>query len=67
MMHYYEALNENLYSRKLQNGLTVTVVPRPGFSVQQKIGMDRAEIGDKIGKLFGKSGAGNHLHRQTVL
>ena len=32
MMHYYEALNENLYSRKLQNGLTVKVVPRPGFS-----------------------------------
>ena len=31
-MHYYEALNENLYSRKLQNGLTVKVVPRPGFS-----------------------------------
>ena len=32
MMHRYESLNENLYSRKLQNGLTVKIVPRPGFS-----------------------------------
>lgn len=32
MMRYYENLNENLYSCRLANGLTVKVVPRPGFS-----------------------------------
>ncbi len=29
---YYEGLNETLYSTKMENGLTVQVVPRPGFS-----------------------------------
>ena len=32
MKQYYEALNETLYSCRLKNGLTVKVVPRPGFS-----------------------------------
>ena len=29
---YYDGLNETLYSTKMENGLTVQVVPRPGFS-----------------------------------
>ena len=32
MMHFYQALHENLFSATLSNGLTVKVVPRPGFS-----------------------------------
>ena len=31
MMKHYEALGENLFLDKLPNGLTVAVVPRPGF------------------------------------
>ena len=30
-MKYYESLGENLFLQKLPNGLTVAVVPRPGF------------------------------------
>ena len=29
---YYEGLNETLFSCKMENGLTVQIVPRPGFS-----------------------------------
>ena len=29
---YYESLNETLFSCKMENGLTVQVVPKPGFS-----------------------------------
>ncbi len=29
---YYQGLNETLYSANMENGLTVQVVPRPGFS-----------------------------------
>ena len=29
---YYDGLNETLYSTKMENGLTVQIVPRPGFS-----------------------------------
>ncbi|MBQ9929609.1 MAG: insulinase family protein [Oscillospiraceae bacterium] len=29
---YYEGLNETLFTAKMENGLTVQVVPRPGFS-----------------------------------
>ncbi len=29
---YYEALDETLYSCRLENGLTVKIVPRPGFT-----------------------------------
>ena len=31
-MQHYKALNEHLFSCRLKNGLTVKVVPRPGFS-----------------------------------
>ena len=29
---YYAGLNETLYTCQMENGLTVQVVPRPGFS-----------------------------------